>query len=136
MRVFLDANIIFSAAQAGSATRELLEGVHRYGELVTNLHAWTEALRNLARKRPSLVPGLEELREIIGFSNAFQPIKDIDLPQEDIPILAGAIGSRCTHLWTSDKRHFGKWYGRTVGKVTIVSSPMLADLVMELGWEP
>ena len=98
MRVFLDTNIIFSAAQARSATRELLEAIHRYGEALTNRHAWTEAQRNLARKRPTSEPGLEELLKIVRLSNAFQPMKGIDLPQEDIPILAGAIGSRCTHL--------------------------------------
>ena len=133
MRVFLDANILFSAAAPQSATRRLLDAASGYAELVTNLHAWEEARRNLAAKRPLCAPGIESLRKKVILSNAFVNPKTHDLPECDIPILAGAIGAQCTHLWTGDKRHFGRWFGRELCGVTVVSSIVLADILIEKG---
>ena len=127
MRVFADANILFSAASKQSATRELFEILHKKCEIVTCPHALEEARRNLERKRPEHADGLGSIMTKLIVSNAFCSSLSVELPQEDIPILAGAIGSQCTHLWTSDKRHFGKWYGRAVAGVEIVSSIMLAN---------
>jgi hypothetical protein len=44
MRVFLDANILFSTAYKESTTRELLDKLLKIAEVVTNLHAWEEAV--------------------------------------------------------------------------------------------
>lgn len=52
---------------------------------------------------------------------------DLDIAEKDKPILAGAIGAGCDRLWTSDRLHFGPFYGRTVHGVTIVSSLHLAE---------
>jgi hypothetical protein len=57
-------------------------------------------------------------------------------PEQDIPIIAGASASQCAYLWTSDKKHFGKWYGRKLHGVTVVSSIMLVDTLLEKGWKP
>ena len=59
-----------------------------------------------------------------------------DLPSEDLPILAAAVASGCTHLWTGDRRHFGTWYGRQLRGLTVVSATMLADRLVEQGWNP
>jgi hypothetical protein len=55
------------------------------------------------------------------------------LPVEDIPIVEGAVGARCTHLWTIDRRHFDRPYGAAVEGVCIVSSILLADELREAG---
>jgi predicted nucleic acid-binding protein len=127
VKVFLDANILFSASDEKSATRQLLDRLARRGEPVTSPHAWEEARRNIERKRPHLLPGLESLRSAVTITHAFKLPPDLQVAEKDKPILAGAIGAACTHLWTSDRLHFGASYGTTLHGVTIVSSIQLAD---------
>ena len=131
MRVFLDANILFSAADSQSATRQLLDEVLERAEVVTNLHALEEARRNLQIKRPQHLDGLAAIQRRIAMTAAFDNRIQAQLPQEDIPVVAGASGSGCSHLWTSDRRHFGRYYGKKIGGVLVVSSIMLADLLNE-----
>jgi uncharacterized protein len=130
MRVFLDANIIFSAAAEKSATKELLELLLKKAEAVTNLHAWEEASRNIELKRPDHAGSLMRLKKLLSFTDAFSGEFDLDIPVEDVPVLAGAIGSKCTHLWTGDKKHFGKYFGKTINGVRIVSGVMLVEEIL------
>ena len=58
------------------------------------------------------------------------------LPDKDTPVLAGAAGAECTHLWTSDQRHFGRYYGTDLLGVRVVSSIGLADELLAAGWRP
>ena len=134
MRVFLDANILFSAAMPDSLTRELLDVVLRHAKAITNQHAWEEARRNIEHKRPHLAGAFNALKPRIKFTDEFKEIIKPVLPDKDRPIIGGAVGSRCTHLWTGDKRHFGSLYGHTVQSVKIVSGVMLADEIMDKGW--
>jgi hypothetical protein len=127
--VFLDANILFSASDTDSATRRLLEQLAGRNTLVTSPLAWEEAQRNLVRKRPHMVEGLNSLRAAVHTSRVIAAIEPINLAEKDQPILAGAVGSGCTHLWTSDRLHFGELYGRTVQGVRVVSSLQLAALM-------
>lgn len=136
MRIFADANILFSASDRRSATRILFGAARRYGAtLVTNAHAWEEAERNILLKRPQQVKGLGLLAPLLEKSLSFAPVTDSGLPAQDIPVLCGAIGSRCTHLWTGDKQHFGKWYGKSVPGVTVISNSMLVDHLVKKGWK-
>jgi hypothetical protein len=132
MRLFLDANILFSAADPASNTRCLLNELAAKAQMVTSLHAVEEARRNLALKRPHQAAGLDDLLHAVAVTGAFVRDIEADVPLHDIPIISGAAGARCTHLWTSDQRHFGKWYGRQLAGVRVVSSRMLAE---ELGRE-
>jgi hypothetical protein len=136
VRIFLDANILFSAADDSSATRMLFDAARSSADLVTNPHAWGEASRNLVLKRPKFASGLRDLHRHLVMSHAFSPVEAAGLPEFDIPILAGAAGSGCSHLWTSDKRHFGKWYGKQLHGVAVVSSVLLADILMKKGRLP
>jgi uncharacterized protein len=131
MRVFLDANILFSAADSQSATRQLLNELLDRAEVVTSPHTLEEARRNLQIKRPQHLGGLAAIQRRITITAAFDSQIQVQLPQEDIPVVAGASGSGCSHLWTSDRRHFGRYYGRRIGGVLVVSSMMLADLLNE-----
>jgi uncharacterized protein len=134
MRVFLDANIVFSAAAPTSPTRVLLDAVLRHAQGVTNEHAWEEARRNVVRKRPQFVDELPALRSRLEFTSQFRAVALPTLPEKDQPIIGGAVASRCSHLWTGDKRHFGSWYGRSVHGTRIVPGSMLADEVAANGW--
>ena len=127
MKIFLDANILFSAADPASATRCLLETVARGASAITCPHAWEEARRNLQLKRPEHLNGLSGLKRLVTLSHAFALPPETDFPSCDIPILAGALGGRCTHLWTSDKKHFGRYYGKELAGVRVLSSVLLAD---------
>jgi len=128
VRVFLDANILFSASDTGSATRQLLETLAAAHTLVTSAHAWEEARRNLERKRPHLLSGLDGLGDRIEVTKSFEMPKGRPewLAEKDIPVLAGAIGARCTHLWTSDRQHFGHLYGQCFQGVKVLSSIQVA----------
>ncbi|MGA1824838.1 MAG: DNA-binding protein [bacterium] len=136
MRIFLDANILFSASAAGSATRLLLDAAIKYAdECITNPHAVEEAKRNIIAKRSQQLSAFKTISKNVSVSNAFYTDLSVNLPQQDVPILAGAIGAQCTHLWTGDKKHFGSLYGKTIHGVQIVSSTLLADILIDLGWK-
>ena len=131
MKVFLDANILFSASDTESATRKLLEVLATAHVLVSSAHAWEEARRNLELKRPHLLSGMDGLGGRIEITKAFELPKERPdgLVAKDVPILAGAIGARCTHLWTSDRQHFGHLYGQSVQGVIVLSSLQIARVL-------
>jgi hypothetical protein len=130
VKVFCDANILFSAADSGSFTSKLFKQALGSAELTTSLHAAEEARRNLAVKRPSHLNGLETLLAHLGMVHALADTTlEWDLDPQDTPIMLAAIAGTCTHLLTSDKKHFWKYYGTTVQGVRVVSSVMLAEII-------
>jgi hypothetical protein len=134
MKVFADANVLFSAADPSSATRLLLDALILHAKVVVNEHVWEEARRNIAMKRPGLVKDLEKLKSKFQFSSQMATVSGYPLPDTDQPVLGGAVAARCSHLWTGDKRHFGYLYGKTVNGVLIVSATMLAHELYGKGW--
>lgn len=136
MRVLLDANILFSASARGSPTSVVLAAILRHGVAVITTHVCEEARRNLAAQRASYLGECARLCALMELTTAFYTGTLPSVPDEDKPVLAGAIGARCTHLWTSDRRHFGSWYGRTVHGVRMVSSVQMANELIKLGWRP
>ena len=134
MKVFADANVLFSAADPASATRILLNALFLHATVVINEHVWEEARRNIEMKRPCWVSCLEELKPNFQFSSRLTIVKDSQLPDKDQPVLNGAVAARCSHLWTGDKRHFGHLYGKTIHGTLIVPAIMLADELSRKGW--
>jgi predicted nucleic acid-binding protein len=123
-RLFLDANILFSAAY--SADSPLLELWHlKKVVLFSSAYALEEARRNLALLRPDRSSDLQRLTPTVQLADApplaTAPIEARALPQEDLPILLAAIEARATHLVTADKKHFGSLRGKTVAGVLAVS---------------
>ena len=120
-RLFLDANVLYSAAHSkDSRFRELwrLENV----SLLTSAYAVEETRRNLRsdeqRERfAKLLPPMEVVRD----TTRFVLPQDITLPDKDRPILLAAIEMKATHLLTGDKQHFGAYYGQAVVGVLIMS---------------
>lgn len=119
-RVFLDANVLFSAAWLeGSGLAKLwrLPGA----TLVSSRLAVAEAERNLdsderrARLR-SLVAKMTLLEAPPG---AALPA-GVELVPKDVPILLAAIEAGASHLLTGDRRHFGHLYGKSVSSVRIL----------------
>jgi uncharacterized protein len=117
-RLFLDANVLFSAAYRSEAGLLRLWQV-KDAVLCTSHYASEEARINLIddvqRQR------LAKLLERIEFCDA--PERElphaISLPEKDVPIILAAIEARATHLLTGDVRHFGPYFGKNVGGVLI-----------------
>ena len=135
MRIFLDANILFSAAKSDGAVRELLELLLAAGhECWVDGYVLEEARRNLAAKFPQGLAVLEQLlsrmRAAPGHpaGEAFE--EALALPEKDRPVLAAAILNRCAALVTGDRTHFGKLFGKTIRGTAIHSPRSLAQSVL------
>jgi predicted nucleic acid-binding protein len=127
MRVFLDANILFSAAQRHSRMRAFLEVLFDQADCLTNAYAVEEARRNLELKFPEGLKALERLTGQCEMVSQLVTDLDVGLPPKDMPILGGAIAGHATHLLTGDEKDFGKFWGKTVQGVKIVSPKMLVQ---------
>ena len=135
MRIFLDANILFSAARADGAIRQFLALTETAGhELWADAYVFEEARRNLTAKTPRGLPVLEAMaaRIKIGGLLAGGPLlpETLVLPEKDRPVLAAAIHHRCEILVTGDRTHFGALYGTTIRGVKICSPAMLAESIL------
>jgi predicted nucleic acid-binding protein len=132
MRIFLDANILFSAARADGAVRALLGLLLEAGHsCCVDAYVLEEARRNLVAKSASGLIWLED--SMTGFQ--VQPIrlrdKDLEahLPvvEKDQPVLAAAIQSGCHYLVTGDRTHFGALFGLSIQGVKVMSPAQLAE---------
>ncbi len=135
MRIFLDANVLFSAAKSDGAVRQLLGLLFDAGhECWVDGYVVTEARRNLLVKGPEALVAFEALLAKLHMSRV-QPLglasKDVDwLPEKDRPVLAAAMRLRCDALVTGDATHFGAGYGKVFGGVAIHSPRSLAALIL------
>jgi predicted nucleic acid-binding protein len=120
--VFLDANVLFSAAYRRTA------GLRRLWQmpairLVTSAYAVAEAERNLSTReqREDLAALLRDV-EVFPAIIAGLPLamRVHQLPEKDRPILLAAIAAKATHLLTGDVRHFGAYFGQRIGGVLIL----------------
>jgi len=119
-RLFLDANVLFSAAYRPNAG--LLQFWKLSNVILCSSHyALEEARINLTeeiqrRRLARLARSLQLFdatpRQLPG---------DVSLPEKDEPILLAAIEARATHLITGDVRHFGPHFGKTMAGILILS---------------
>jgi predicted nucleic acid-binding protein len=135
MRVFLDANILLSAAKSDGAVRRLLELLLARGHACwVDGYVVEEARRNLAAKFPEGVAALERQLAAVhvatGHPSSDSLVAGLPLPEKDRPVLAAAIHLRCDGLLTGDRSHFGALYGLTIRGVTIHSPRSLAEWLL------
>jgi predicted nucleic acid-binding protein len=114
-RIFLDANILFSASLGGGSF-DLLWELAASGqiELITSRHCWHEAEDNLEQKYPE---GLGHLVERMDQVKLVAEAKTLAwmvglLPEKDLPVLAAAVESKAAILLTGDIKHFGALMNR------------------------
>lgn len=123
MRLFLDANILFTAAhnQSGKAAFVIELGAARHFQLFTSAYAREEATRNLLSKYPASVPHLEKLLEQITITpvNPSAPFP-ATLAEKDAAIFQAAVTCRATHLLTGDIKHFGPFMNRPEKSYSII----------------
>jgi len=132
MRVFLDANVLFSAAKSDGAIRELLTLLERSGHPCwVDSYVIEEARRNLEAKAPGQMSALERLLSRMKTASAQRVDPTLEaslpLPAKDRPVPAAAIHQGCDAVVTGDRTHFGALYGRTIHGVTIHSPRSLAE---------
>ena len=130
MKVFLDANILFSASFPKRLLADFLSGLERHAVLLTNVYAQTEAERNVAAKAPKRLIAYQELAKRLQVVPLLVFGLDVEPAEKDRPILCGAIAAHADYLLTGDKKDFGHLYGNTIRGVKIVSVQLLlADLI-------
>jgi predicted nucleic acid-binding protein len=135
MRIFLDANILFSAAKSDGAVRRMLRLLLQAGhECWVDDYVVIEARRNLSAKGADALTVFEALLAHlrVGPVQAHAAVlKEIGwLPEKDRPVLAAAMHLRCEALVTGDRSHFGAGYGKTFGGVTVHSPRSLAGALL------
>lgn len=139
MRVFLDANILFSAAKSDGAVRALLRLLLERGhECWADAYVVAEARRNLRAKGPASLRVLDALLPNLKLAPA--ALHDAApaahralsawLPEKDQPVLLAAIRLGCDVLVTGDRTHFGAGYGRAFEGVTVHSPRSLAERIL------
>src|SRR5262245_55197120 len=138
MRVFLDANVLFSAAKSDGPMRALIELAVREGHSCwADAYVIEEARRNIAAKQPDGIAALEQLLRKVRVGGSARPDAELaaslPLPEKDRPVLMAAIHNRCSLLVTGDRTHFGGLYGRTVHGVTVLSPRQLAERLASEG---
>lgn len=122
-KVFLDANILFSAAYKSTRIKELwsLKNV----SLISSNYAVIEAERNLVRLRKENINIFHELLEKINVMEV--PLllnlipENVNIVEKDSPILTGAIFANCDYLLTGDFKHFGHLFHQTIKGVIILT---------------
>ena len=127
MRVFLDANSLFSAAHRAENSMRVFFRLAGAGtcELIASAFAVDEARRNVARKHPAHAADLEQLiaRLAICQEPAAEDLRwarSAGLPDKDAPILAAAALARADMLVTGDRADFGALYGKKFRGVEIL----------------
>jgi predicted nucleic acid-binding protein len=121
-RIFLDANVLFSAAYLENSG---LDRLWRFedAELLSSAYAVAEARRNLALDRPPALARLERLTPKLALVNLPGNLKlpaRVRLDSKDRPILLAAIHGKADFLLTGDGRHFGHLYGKRAEGVIVL----------------
>jgi uncharacterized protein len=120
-RLFLDANVLFSAAyreDAGVAAIWSLEHV----ALATSAYAAEEAERNLSTRdqRNRLQQMLRSVQVVQAGTVPESVRQGIELPDKDWPIIAGALAADSTHLITGDLQHFGRYFHKRIAGILVL----------------
>lgn len=126
MRIFLDANVLFSAAFSNGAIRRLIHDIRGAAYVVVaDRYVIEEALRNISVHRSESLEALHAIvttLEIVPTCYKLpRSVGNPGLPEKYIPVLATATAARCEILMTGDVRHFGSLFGTTLGGTTIRS---------------
>jgi predicted nucleic acid-binding protein len=119
-RIFLDANVLFSAAYGSPGLKRFWESA-REGRcfLLASGYVVAEARRNLfdsmhLRNQEDLLSEVEIITDVV-----FQIPCPMDLPEKDRPVFLAAMAGKADYLITGDRSHFGKYFGQTIKGIKI-----------------
>jgi hypothetical protein len=130
VRIFLDANVLFSASNVGSALHAFVHRLCEAHTVVTSFYALDEARRNVTIKRPGWLDDFKGLTRCVECVLDAPLRFDVVLAEKDRPILGAAIAAGCDYLLTGDKKDFGHLYNKEIGGVTVVSYTALAQKIL------
>lgn len=132
IRAFLDANVLFRAAQSReNASWGVFDLAGKQDDfaVMTTEYVFGEAEEHLQEKSPESLGEYHSLKPIVETCAA--PPKAIDAiakhlerlirDEDDRPVLAGAIYARADWFLTLDDHHFGHLYGIEVYDVLITT---------------
>ena len=118
-RLFLDANVLFSAAYRADAGLLRLWKLKNV-VLCSSRYALEEARANLGEEdQLKRLTRLSESLHLFEATGSELP-SGISLPEKDRPILLAAIEAGANYLLTGDIRHFGAYLGRRVAGIAIM----------------
>ncbi len=131
MKIFVDANVLFTAAYSPQGKAAfLIEKLNSV--IITSDYASEEARRNLVIKKPEALALLERLLAKIEIVASIQSgACPINLPQKDQPIFLAALKAKATHLLTGDMKDFGPHMNKpqkSAGVIIQTVSDFLASL--------
>ncbi len=112
-KVFLDANILFSAAYGSPGLYRLWEIAEKGDcELIASEYVIEEAKRNL--DHPNQHEALKRLLKQVQIVSEADPSIPcpIPLPEKDRPVLLTALFSEADYLVTGDLTHFRPYFGK------------------------
>ena len=139
MRVFLDANVLFSASLSarGTAQALLLVADTAGAECVSSAYAWGEARRNLAAKAPQALPRFGLIEAVVGrvpdaMAAHVERALAASVVAKDAPVLVAAIQCGAAMFVTGDVRHFGHLFGKRVDGVLLLSLRAALDHIAGL----
>jgi len=134
MRLFLDANVLFTAAHnpGGKAALVIELGARGCWELYSSFYALEEARRNLERKFPNCLDDLTKLQQEIHLVEHQADLAFPDgLVPKDRPIFQAALACRATHLLTGDLKDFGAFMNQA-DKTFDVCIQTVAELLSQM----
>ena len=135
-RLFLDANVLFTAAHnpSGKAALIINLGSQGYWEVVSCSYAIEEARRNISIKFPDYSKRFETLvTRVIKVPSSSGRKCPVLLTEKDRPILQAAIQCQATHLLTGDIKDFGPFMNNPslTGSVVIQTVSEFLDSLMK-----
>jgi predicted nucleic acid-binding protein len=134
IRLFLDSNVLFTAAHNSEGKASLVVELAESGswEVVTSPYCVAEARLNLERKHPT---SLGRMDRILSTVRLVQDVAgercSISLPEKDRPVFGAVLSCKATHILTGDRRHFGPFMNRpkeTMGIVVQTVGDFLSDI--------
>jgi predicted nucleic acid-binding protein len=138
VRLFLDANVLFSMALGSGESPHPLLKLANFGQctLFTSSLGAEEARRNMERKVPHASERLDAVLSTVSISP--DPTGALvswalhqGLPAKDAPLLAAAIAARSDLFVTGDLRHFGHLFGRVLRGVQVIRLSDAIGLIVE-----
>lgn len=120
-RVFLDANVLFSAVYApDSGLIQLWR--RKDARLIASGYVIEEARRNLddAAAGDRLEALLEGIEKVADPAAALDPEMEKRLPENDRPVLRAAMAAGASQLLSGDRRAFGAWYGKRLASLLVL----------------
>ena len=131
MKVFLDANVLFTAAYNPNGRAALLIKNSDSFTLITSEYAVEEARRNIIAKKKASFPELVLVLSLVEVVPDVMGICPIPLPPKDQPIFLSALRAKATHLLTRDLKDFGAFMNRP-GKTCGILIQTVADFFADL----